>query len=74
MHESIFAVVSVGTNGSNLAFNEVIWLSFLFQVVDCCLNISVYNLAGFFMCLITFVLWNTDPTQREGICLFGDQH
>ena len=39
MHEAIFAVVSVGTNGSNLAFNEVIWLSFLFQVVDCCLNI-----------------------------------
>ena len=23
----------------NLAFHEVIWLSFLFQVVDCCLNI-----------------------------------
>ena len=39
MHKAIFVVVSVGTNGSNLAFNEVIWLSFLFQVVDCCLNI-----------------------------------
>ena len=30
MHEGILFVVSVPTSGSNVAFNVVIWLSFLF--------------------------------------------
>ena len=30
MHEAIFFVVKIPTNGSNVAFNVVLWLSFLF--------------------------------------------
>lgn len=75
VHKAIFVVVSVGTNGSNKF--GVSWGHLAFISVSSCWLLpeySVYNLAGFFMCLITFVLGNTDPTQREGICWFGDQH